>query len=59
MCGNQGSCELGKSFLSTGEQRQLDAQNDDSEITPQVGAKSSLQSIFMIPWGLCHMNGRY
>lgn len=30
---------------------QLDAQNDDSEITPQAGAKSSPQSIFMIPWG--------
>lgn len=40
---------------------QLDAQNDDSDIvepkaqqskiTPQAGAKSLLQSIFMIPWG--------
>lgn len=30
---------------------QFDAQNDDSEITPQAGAKSLLQSIFMIPWG--------
>ena len=30
---------------------QLDAQNDNSEIMSKAGAKSSLQPIFMIPWG--------